>query len=170
MSSSFNVRDVYYTFDQPVPFMDMLFYPVKMKDYYNLSFFSTCLTLEKTADPDPIKTISMSYLDYLFYASQKNKSASYIYLLDALLRLCLGKKQEDEFEIKYYTNDVGKAEISISGQIISSNDFYEIRKIICEQNDIEIPDETIQKNVRDALEEARRYKMKLLGKNVAGLS
>jgi len=48
-----------------------------------------------------------------------------------------------------------------------SEDFDEIRKIISEQNMIDLPDERIQKNVRDSLEEARRFKQKLNKNKVA---
>ena len=36
-----------------------------------------------------------------------------------------------------------------------------IKNIICNQNMIELPDETISKQVRDSLEEARKYKQRL---------
>lgn len=162
----FNLREQYYTFDRPVPYKNLLFYPVKMKDYYHLSFFASSLVLEKTADKNPMIAIPMSYLEYLFYFSTEENRM--IYILDAMLRLSLGKMEDDNFYIRY-GSDNKKPTITIGEDVYYPNDFDEIRTIITEQNDIELPDETIQKDVRDSMESARRYKAKMSGKKLATL-
>lgn len=164
----FDSNTVYYTFDQPVPYKGLLFYPVKMRDYFIFSVTLSSLMLEKTSDPDPLKTIPMTYLQYLFY--KNNSENKLIFMLDGLLRICLRKIESKNFEIKYAQNrDSGKPEIIISGKAYTSNDFDKIRELIAKQNGISLPNERIQKNVRDAMEQARKYKQKISGNKIADL-
>jgi hypothetical protein len=165
---TFNPRDIYYVFDSYVPYKKLKLYPVLMKDYFQFAFFSSVLMIEKTADPDPIKAISMTLLEYIFYKA--NNENTYIPLLDALLRMVLGKVEEKNFEIKYWADKSdNRPRFKIDNDIYDSSDFDILREIIAEQNGLELPDERIQKTVRDSLEEARRYKEKLLGNKVASL-
>lgn len=146
----------YLIFDEPIPYKDLVFYPVKVKDYIMFLTLASCLTLEKNSIKDPVlalKAISMSYLEYLYFVS--NDENNLLLFLDALLRLVLNKTT-DEFEITY---NKGKNPNFVINQIqYNSLDFDEIRKIISEQNSLELPNERIQKNVREEIEKARRYK------------
>lgn len=164
---TFKPRDVFYVFDSPVKYKELTLYPVRMKDYYSFVFLSQCLMLEKTADPDPIKSISMTYLEYLFYKSDNENKL--IYLMDGLLRMVLGKQPDEKFEIKYRAGEDNRPVFEIEGNTYNSDDFAELRQIISEQNGLELPNEKIQKSVRDSLEEARRYKEKLRGTKMASL-
>ena len=164
---AFKPRDIFYVFDSAVPYKKLTLYPVKMKDYYTFAFLSQCLMLEKTADPDPIKTIAMTYLEYLFYKSDDENKL--IYLMDGLLRMVLGKQPDEKFEIKYRVGKNNRPEIEIEGEVYDSDDFMQLREIISEQNGLELPNEKIQKTVRDKMEEARRYKEKLRGNKMASL-
>jgi hypothetical protein len=55
----------------------------------------------------------------------------------------------------------------IGEDIFDSVDFDEIRMIICNQNLVELADETIQKEIREKMEEARAMKAKQSGNRPA---
>lgn len=160
----FNPRSVLYTFDKPVSYKKLEIFPVLMSNYYEFSFFASCLLLEKTTDPDPLKTIPMTYLQYLFYkASEENRL---VYLLDGLLRLVLGKITDDDFSIEYWVDKKSNLPIfKVDGEIYDSSDFDNLRSLIAEQNSLDLPREEIQKTVRDSLEKARKYRQKISGRD-----
>jgi hypothetical protein len=101
----------------------------------------------------------MPYLDYLIYSG--NEENHNIEKLAGLLYICLKEKVED---IKYSVNQKSQCVLSISGIDIDSSDFEEIKNIIFQQNLIEVPDYTIQKEIRDKIEEGKRLRMKDSGK------
>lgn len=159
----------YYLFDKPVPYKKLLFYPVTLKDYYEFLFYAQCLLLEKNSIKDPllsIKAISMTYLEYLFQFPETIKIGDNEYkyheLLDGLLRIVLNLGEKDTVLIK-------SSSIKINEEEYDSVDFDNIKKIISEQNLVELPDEKIQKNVRESFEEARRFKQKLSRNKSASL-
>lgn len=166
-------KSYYYTFDEPIPYRGLLIHPVKLKDYYEFSFYVQCLMLEKNSIKNPqlaIKAISMSYLQYLYEYPEKIKIGDvqyeYYILLDGLLRLVLNIKDSKE-KIEYGNDENGIPYFKVMGKKYNSQDFDEIRKIIAEQNLIDLPDERIQKNVRESLEEARRFKQRLSNNKTA---
>jgi hypothetical protein len=158
----------YLYYDLPVPYKKIKIYPVTVKDYLLFNAYSSCLLLDKNSIPD-VKAISMNNLEYIFYCAYKeNKKEEYLVSLDRILSMCL--KEDKTFEninesIKRYRRDekTGKPFFVIEEERYLSEDFEEIKKIICQQNLVEIPDETISKEVRDSLEKARKYKEKLSG-------
>ena len=75
---------------------------------------------------------------------------------------------EDENQIKFYLKD-NKAYFAIDEIEYNSQDFDEIVKIIFEQNCISAIDETIQKEVRDALDKAEEYKMQQNNNKICSL-
>lgn len=149
----------YTTFDKPIPYKDLVFYPVKVKDYEEFLFYATSLMIEKNSIKDPvlaIKAISMKYLDWMYEIN--NKDNNLIMLFDGLLRLVLNKKDS---QMEYSKDKSGNAFFRVEDSVYYGEDFDIIRNIIAEQNMLDLPDERIQKNVREALEEARRFKQKL---------
>lgn len=159
-------REIFYTFDKSVPYKSLMIHPIRIQDYYEFLFCIPCLMLEKNSIKDPqmaIKAISMSYLQYMYEVSSRENN--YIQLFDGLLRLVLRIKEEKTIKYEYDKN--GSPYFMIDDKNYYSEDFDEIRKIISEQNMIDLPDERIQKNVRDSLEEARRFKQKLNKNKVA---
>jgi Holliday junction resolvase RusA-like endonuclease len=159
--------DLYTVYDLPVPYKTIKIYPVLVKDYAPFFTYSECLTLDKNSIPDP-RIISMSYLEYLFFCTKNDiNNTPYLLWLDRLLGICL--KDDRSFDsieesIKRYNYDEkGKPYIQIGEDLFYASDFEDIKKIICEQNMIELVDENIQKEVRDSLEKARAYKEKLSG-------
>lgn len=162
----------YLTFDLPVPYKKLLLYPVLVKDYTTLSYASLCLKTDKNSIPDP-KFIRMTELEYLYYASQEESSTPYVVLLDRLLGLTL-RDDESFADIatsiqRYkYTKDQ-KPVFFIGEEEYNSEDFMAIKKILAEQNEIELIDTNISKEVRDSLDKAREYKHKLNGEKPASL-
>jgi hypothetical protein len=158
-----NNRDFYYTFDDPIPYKNLLLYPVQLKDFYKFQVFASCYFLEKNSKTN-IKYISMPYLQFLYETD--NVANNNKLFFDGLLRVVLKKPTMSAY---YGLDENGKAFFSIDDVKYDSNDFTEIKNIIVEQNNLELPDETIQKEVRDKMEEARRYKQRISGNKIASL-
>lgn len=149
----------YTTFDKPIPYKNLVFYPIKVKDHEEFLFYASSLMIEKNSIKDPvlaIKAISMKYLDWMYEIN--NKDNNLIMLFDGLLRLVLNKKDS---QMEYSKDKSGNAFFRVEDSVYYGEDFDIIRNIIAEQNMLDLPDEKIQKNVREALEEARRFKQKL---------
>jgi hypothetical protein len=163
MPTKLSKYEQFYLFDDPIPYKDLRIYPALMRDFYPFGWCAQCLMLEKNSIPDP-KIISMTYLEYLYYAHSEENS--YIAMLDGLLRIVL---REPEIEIKYGRNEKNRGIFTIGGKLYDGNDFEEIKTIIIEQNQLDVPDETIQKEVRDKLKEAEEYKAKLSGNKMASV-
>jgi hypothetical protein len=159
--------EYYITYDLVIPYRDIKIHPIRVKDFLLFSGYSACLTLEKNFIPDP-KIISMTELEYIYYSTSQNESRTpYLFWFDRMLSLCL--KDDNSFDDieksleRYDYDEDGKPFFIIGNKIYASEDFKEIKYILCQQNLIELPDTTISKEVRDSLEEARKYKEKLSG-------
>jgi len=157
----------YTTYDLPIPYRNINIYPVTVKDYIVFGAYSQCLLLEKNTIPDP-KIISMSDLGYIFHATKEDsENKPYLFWLDRLLSLVL--KDEKDFEkieesiMRYNEDENGKPFFIINNEKYDSKDYDKLRLIIAEQNMVDIPDESISKEVRDSLEKAREYKRKQSG-------
>jgi len=157
--------DAYMLFDNPIPYKKLLIYPIKMRDYLIFHQLASCLMLEKNSIPDP-KLIQMTYLQYMFFIS--NKDDNLISIFDALLRLVLDKRKE-KFKIEYSVDTKARPLFKIEDVVYNSEDFENIRSIITEQNAISLPDEKIQKEVRLKMEEARRFRQKINKAKLASL-
>ena len=147
-----------YIYDEPIKYKNLIIYPATVKDYIKFYFFSECLTLDKNSISD-VKIISMTYLDYLY--SVDTVENQYVAFLDALLRLVIRKPNA---EIRYGRNQKNKPIFIVDGDEYNSSDFEEIRQIICEYNMVELPDETIQKEIRDNMKKAQELRSKSSGK------
>ena len=177
--------DRFYTLDKPVPYKNIEIYPVKVKDHDTFYRCINCLTLEKNSIPDK-KILKMSYLEYLYHLHIENKELDFLLLLDYLLKLCM--KLDDTMGVNYYFDKItnkplfkighkvldadGKTipdeyGVKLDGEIYNATDFEEIQNIICNQNLVDRPDETIQKEIRDKMEESRLMKAKANGNKPA---
>lgn len=155
--SKWSKYEVFYIYDNPVKYKELEFFPATMKDYLQFHWYAQCLTLDKNSSRDP-KIISMTYLDYMYTSS--NPENPYFAYFDALLKIVLRK---DNLNAQYGRNAKGKAIFVIEGKEYSSTDFEEIKKIISEYNSLELPDDKIQKEIRDNMEEAKRLRAKMNG-------
>lgn len=148
-----HIKELY--FDEPIPYKELLIYPVTMKDYLEFHWLVSCLLIDKNSIPD-INVISMSYLRFLYY-NAANNDEPYVYMVKMLL--CMVLHIDFNEEMSFYVDENDKAFFKVRSIAYSGSDFDEIVKIIFEQNCITPIDNTIQKEVRDALEKAEEFKM-----------
>ena len=173
---AFKPNDIYNLYDSPIPYKNLLLYPVHMRDYINFNVFASSLMLEKNSIPD-VKVISMTYLEYMF--SINNQENQLTLNFENLLRLTAKVIEQDretkEFKVvnietfKFGKNKEGKPVFSLNGILFNNDDFDKLRLLIAEQNMLDLPDERIQKDVRDKIKEARDYKNRINGNNPASL-
>lgn len=148
--------DYYLFYDKPIPYKNLLIYPATMDRYLDFHFYITCLLLDKNSIPNPI-VISMTYLQFLYYMSETTE-LPYLYMFKELLKMVL--HIDNDSDLWFGTDPNGKAIFRIKGVIYDSDDLNKMTDIIFLQNSIEHIDDTIQKEVRDAMEKAKVYKMK----------
>ena len=149
-----SVYDKNLVFDLPVEYKGLKIYPVLMKNYYEFHFLVQSIIMEKNSIPD-VSIITMTYLEYLYRFTKKE--TPYALFFQELLAMVL-KIDSKKIILKF--NDNLKPIFIVDGTSYDSDDFDQIKLIICEQNMVEIPDETIQKEIRDKMEEARKIKAK----------
>lgn len=154
---------VFYTNDYPVPYKSLTLYPVQVDLYYYFHLFVQCLLVPHKTSGD-VKGISLSYLKYLFYlATDKNEQENILFLGELLLIVLKKPKiytDKNSKERATITFELDKGIIDIEGEKFDSNDFDIIKKIILEQNAIEMPDETINPDMLKAYKELEEYKLK----------
>ncbi len=148
--------DYYLFYDKPIPYKDLLIYPATMDRYLDFHFYITCLLLDKNSIPNPV-VISMTYLQFLYYMASTTE-LPYLYMFKELLKMVL--HIDNDSDLWFGTDPNGKAIFRIRGVIYGSEDLDKITDIVFLQNSIEHIDDTIQKEVRDAMEKAKVYKMK----------
>lgn len=167
-----NKYEYWTSFDRPIPYKELLFYPVKMDNYLQLTLFSGCLTIDKDSIPD-IDIISMTYLEYIYHLhfvkreiSKDHNNLSFMTLMNGLLRLSL---MLDENEDILYDYDNKKPRIKIMEKFYYSDDFDVMKDILCEQNSLVLPDYSVQKEIRDRIDEERILKAKWEGRKIGSL-
>ena len=148
--------DYYLFYDKPIPYKDLLIYPATMDRYLDFHFYITCLLLDKNSIPNPV-VISMTYLQFLYYMASTTE-LPYLYMFKELLKMVL--HIDNDSDLWFGTDPNGKAIFRIKGVDYNSEDLDKITDIVFLQNSIEHIDDTIQKEVRDAMEKAKVYKMK----------
>lgn len=159
---SIDIKQVYekqLTWDEPIPYKELLIYPVSMYDYIDFFMAINCLLMKKNEIPDP-KIISMSYLDFLVYLIESNPEGQYYALmLMQLFKICLNLNEE---QIGYRKDNKARAKLVIQYKdrnlIIDKNDFETIKNIICHQNIPYYDDSYIDPELDKALREAEEFK------------
>lgn len=165
--------DSYYYYDDPVPYKDILIYPVKVRDAMLFYISIPTLLINKNRIPD-VKIIQMKYLDYILHMIDQELSEINDIENSQIIRqfynlMCLSLKVKIS-QIGMFWDENQKAIIKISDYdcgedgikdvFINGADFEEIKKIICEYNMVELPDDTIDPKFEQAMEEARKFKNK----------
>ena len=148
--------DYYLFYDKPIPYKELLIYPATMDRYLDFHFYITCLLLDKNSIPNP-EVITMTYLQFMYYMASTTE-LPYLYMFKELLKMVL--HIDNDSDLWFGTDPNGKAIFKIKGVIYNSDDLDKMTDIIFLQNSIEHIDDTIQKEVRDAMEKAKVYKMK----------
>ena len=160
-----NELEEYFTYDKPVPYKELLIYPVKVIDYLNFFISVNCLTFDKNKIPDP-NIIKMSYLDFLFYTFEKDENGKvYLMMLLEIFKICLNI---DYNQIEYIEDEKGKINFIFNLEygdeekeykkiIIDKKDFDNIKKIILLQNIPDYDDTYIDPKVEAVLKEAQEF-------------
>lgn len=172
-----NKYDIYNIYDDGIPYKGVKFFPVRMRDYIYFMSYAECLMLDKNSIPD-VKVISMKYLEYMYYATEEKKP--YALMFRELLKLvCFTKEEREERDeegkpvinsrvwMNYDEN--GKPYFEINGIRFNSDDFDEVKNIIVEQNLLELPDDSIQKGIREKMREAQELRARQSGNRIASL-
>lgn len=171
----------YFLVDDPVPYWPkampdkektkenaLYIYPAIMKQYVDFYIVSSCLTLDKNTSgktpQETMKIIPMSYLEYLYYVSNAEKP--YTAFVAEMLKMLT---HNPTLVVNFGYNENKRGILQIGSLIYSSEDFDEIKTIICEQNLLELPDESIQKEIRDKLKEAEELRHRGDSNKMAGL-
>ncbi len=152
-----NQLEIFCTLDNPVPYKDLLVYPVCVKDYYEFYWAVDCLLMDKNSVPD-INIIKMSNLEYIYYLSINGEP--YLYKFLKLLQLVLRLSDDETMNCRFDTEN-GKPYFWVNERQYNSDDFDNIKEIVAYQNLIELIDETISKEIRDRMADARRYKAEM---------
>ena len=154
---------IFYANDYPIPYKSLLLKPVKVDMALFFELFSQCLLLPHLTSGD-IKAISMNYLKYLCYLGTDKGKPEHLVCLIELLKIVL------DIDDKYIDSngveksaidiDVDKGLLIIKGEIFDGKDFDKMRKIILEQNGVEMLDETINANLLKAYNENKEFEAK----------
>jgi len=177
--SRFSKYETYYMYDEPVKYKNLTIHPALVKDYFKFFYFADCFTLDKNSINDA-KVISMSYLDYMYeegayyeyveFINSSDEKIDYISYVnnkygeerkplvaffDAIMRIVT---RDENIKISYGKNKKNKPVIVVNDEEYNSSDFDEIKNIICEYNTVELPDDTIQKEIRDNMKKARELR------------
>lgn len=144
----------FFAFDDPYDYKGIKIYPIKLRDFFTFSYGVDCLLIDKNSIPN-VDIISMSYLDFLINtSSEENKN------LDKLAILLYLSLRINPEEVRIYKDEKNNHSLYIGEKVVGSSDFDKIKNIILSQNLIEEPDYTIQKEIRDKIEEGKRIRSK----------
>jgi hypothetical protein len=144
------IYEYHFTYNKPIPFKNLLIYPILMSEHFEFYGTIKCLTIEQNKIPDP-KILSMSYLDFLFHSIKTNPDyCDYREMLVEIIRICLRVEPNNIG----FTDENGKITLFINGEKINKKDFDILRKIICYQNMPDYDDTYIDPELKQALDEA----------------
>jgi len=151
------------TFNKPIVYSENItLYPVRMENIFEFQQYSTSFTIRKNS-VFPIKEIiKMNYLDFLFYCSQ-NPEFGIKYNLPHLSLLYMFAGQLLSLVCKNQEVSIGteSAFFRINGELIDSEKFDDLRKIIIIQNDVDFNiDEFLNRDTEDALKKAQEFEDK----------
>lgn len=158
-----DLRKIFYANDYPIPFKEFTIYPVQVDLYFYFHLFVECLLLPHKTSGD-INAISKSYLKYLCYLATDKDQIQYISYLGELLLIVLRKPRtyidaegKEQFTVSIILD---KGIIEIEGKTIDDKEFDILREIICEQNAVEMLDESISPELLKAYKEREEYQRK----------
>lgn len=156
-----SLYEVFFANDYPIPYKKLLIYPVQVDLYIFFHQLVDCLLLPHLTSGDA-KAISMPYFEYLIYLFKDKGQSQYLWELAQLLLICLRMDPTDEkgrqtIEI---VPDGSHFLLRIGNETYDSTDFDKIRKIICDQNAVELPDEKTHPDIVKAMKEVEEYKRK----------
>ena len=163
-NQDYSMLKVFYANDYPVPLKkDLVLYPVQVDLYFYFHLLVECLLLPHLTSGD-IKAISMSYFEYLCYRCIEKNDMMHIIYLSELLFIVLRKDKkyidDNGNEQDTVVVDLTHKKLQICGVEISNEEFDFMRKVILEQNAIEVPDETLPPDLVKAFKEKEEFRLK----------
>jgi hypothetical protein len=133
---------------EEVEYKGIKIYPVKVKDaeffYDNIK----CLLFEKNRIPD-IRVIKLSYLDFLFALISEQHE-----LFDNLNNILKLVFKDQRYEFTFNSGCIG---LIVNGIEIGNYEFDNIKKIIFDENLIQVSDELLDPEVEQLLREADEF-------------
>jgi hypothetical protein len=154
---------VFIVFDQPIPYRKLLFYPVLMKDYFHFHYYSQVLLVDKNTENSD--AIVMKDFEYLAIAT--NEQNVYLPLFYQLMKVVL---RRDDLKIDFVLDEKDKKPaFKIDDEVYTWEDFNEIKVLISEQNNLELPDLEISKELRDEMENQRKLRQKMSNNKMCSL-
>lgn len=145
---------------EPIPYKDILIYPVMWNDAYEFLQARYIIDMDGFKENSGDKKIlKMSYLEfvlvYLDSIPEENREDALNHFV-SIFRICL------RIDINKWNVNVENDKYSLAGEgkIITSRDFDIIRKIILYQNIIDYDDSYIDPDVKQALEDYYRISNK----------
>lgn len=150
MANEFELLD---SLGEPREFKGKAIYPIKMKDAHTFYQVVQSILVQKNS-LGSIDFFKMSYLQFIVFIGEKEPL--YENMLETLLKMVFHCE-----DIKVHVTNTGMVSLIIDDElIISERDFEKLRKVICEQNVLEIDDEYMSPEVRKALDDAIIFKNK----------
>lgn len=154
----------YVALSNPVPYKDLLIYPITLSQYYEFNINKDILLIEKNKIPD-INVIQMSYLKYIIIkllsdttsidnSFFKTKGELYAVTFFSLLMMVF------HVELQDIVVDTYKYTLKIKNVEISAAEFDEVKKIILYQNLIDYDDTPMSDDYRKAITEYYALKNK----------
>lgn len=150
-------RTVFYSVNSPIPYKDLVIYPVQTMFYMIFHTFAQCFFASKY-DSGIAECMGYNSLQFLFYQNKDkgvDNANTYLPSLEHLLLLCLRKPAtiDGKKTIDFIQRDKNKCYIVIEGKEYDWKDYEVIRDIICKQNSVELPDYSIHPDIRRKLKE-----------------
>lgn len=133
--------------DKPIPYGDLLIYPVLWSDIYKFTQSYDVLVLDDAKDSIPdVKVASLTYLEFIILISQEE--VEWLNKLINIFCICL---HFEESKIMINIDENGKFFFSYGDLKIKDKDFEKIRRIIMYQNIIDYDDTYIDPEVKQEI-------------------
>lgn len=174
------IIEPYRAFDAPVPYKELLLYPVQAQDYYKFMSSVGVLGIQKNRTPD-VRIIQMSYLQFVFglILNDVEWRKKFIDIMQLCLRVEVAELSNHRIQRSSFWNEMGvngelifhlngyevdfidrneRIFIRLNGIELSGAEFDELIRYIHFQNVYDYFDDFINDDVREVIE--KFYSMK----------
>lgn len=174
------IIEPYRAFDAPVPYKELLLYPVQAQDYYKFMSSVGVLGIQKNRTPD-VRIIQMSYLQFVFglILNDVEWRKKFIDIMQLCLKVEVAELSNHRIQRGSFWNEMGadrelifhlngyevdfidrneRIFIRLNGVELSSAEFDELIRYIHFQNVYDYFDDFINDDVREVIE--KFYSMK----------
>lgn len=157
-----DLNECLFAISSPITYKGLKFYPIKVKYYQFFHIVASVFSMTKYDSGLP-ECMGMNMLQFLFHQDKEkgiDNASVALPLLQILLEMCMRipSVDEDGNENILFKRDGKKCYIEIFGTRYDWQDYEEIRKIIAEQNGIELVDYNIHPDIRKLIEEKKKLR------------